>query len=63
MGLDLGGDTPQSVALAALAEITAVFNGRQGGQLKHRFGTIHGRNDGEGVLLDVDYPAAMHPRF
>lgn len=54
MGLDLGGDTPQSVALAALAEITAVFNGRQGGQLKNRSGTIHGRNEGEGVQALVE---------
>lgn len=41
IGLDLGGDTPESVALAILAEITAVLNGREGGQLKHRQQTIH----------------------
>ncbi len=41
IGLDLGGDTPESVALAILAEITAVLNGREGGMLKHRQQTIH----------------------
>jgi xanthine/CO dehydrogenase XdhC/CoxF family maturation factor len=41
MGLDLGGDTPESVAMAILAEITAVFNGRQGGPLKARQRSIH----------------------
>lgn len=41
MGLDLGGDTPHSVAMAILAEITAVLNGRQGGPLKARQQGIH----------------------
>lgn len=42
VGLDLGGDTPQSVALSILAEINAVANRREGGMLKHRVASIHG---------------------
>jgi xanthine dehydrogenase accessory factor len=41
VGLDLGGDAPDSVALSILAEANAVFNGRNGGMLKHRQASIH----------------------
>jgi xanthine dehydrogenase accessory factor len=41
MGLDLGGDGPEPVALAALAEIQSVLNGRSGGFLRNRSGPIH----------------------
>lgn len=41
IGLDLGGDTPDSVALSILSEVNAVFNGRNGGMLKHREASIH----------------------
>ncbi|MEH6563848.1 MAG: XdhC family protein [Halopseudomonas sp.] len=41
MGLDLGGDTPETVAMAVLAEVTAVLNAREGGMLKHRAAAIH----------------------
>jgi len=41
IGLDLGGDTPESVAMAMLAEMTAVLNGREGGMLKLRNASIH----------------------
>jgi len=41
MGLDLGGDTPESVAMSVLAEISASVNGRAGGSLKLRATKIH----------------------
>jgi xanthine/CO dehydrogenase XdhC/CoxF family maturation factor len=41
VGLDLGGDTPDSVALSILSEINAVFNGRAGAMLRHREASIH----------------------
>lgn len=42
-GLDLGGDGPEEVAWAIVAEIMAVWNGRSGGSLRDRSGPIHER--------------------
>ena len=42
-GLDLGGDGPEEVGWAIVAEILAVQNGRTGGFLKDRTGPIHDR--------------------
>lgn len=42
VGLDLGGTTPETVALAILAEIQARFAGRQASFLRDRPGPIHG---------------------
>ncbi|EJM88424.1 XdhC family protein [Pseudomonas sp. GM60] len=41
MGLDIGGDGPEAVALAVLAEMTAVLNERSGQMLKWRERPIH----------------------
>ncbi|HEY1945734.1 MAG TPA: XdhC family protein [Bryobacteraceae bacterium] len=40
-GLDIGADGPHQVALAILAEIQAALNGREGGALRKRTGSIH----------------------
>ncbi len=45
MGLDIGADGPEQVALAVIAEIQAVLNGRPGGPLRERAGSIHSRDD------------------
>jgi xanthine/CO dehydrogenase XdhC/CoxF family maturation factor len=42
-GLDLGGDGPEEVAWAIVAEILALHNGRAGGFLRDRQGPIHTR--------------------
>jgi len=41
MGLDIGADGPDQVALAVTAEIQAVLNRRTGGLLRDRRGSIH----------------------
>lgn len=42
IGLDLGGTTPETVALAILAELETRLNGRTPGHLRDRPGPIHG---------------------
>jgi xanthine/CO dehydrogenase XdhC/CoxF family maturation factor len=41
MGLDIGADGPEQVALAVMAEIQATLNSREGGALSARNGSIH----------------------
>jgi xanthine dehydrogenase accessory factor len=41
IGLDIGAETPEQIALAILAEVQAAFAGHEGGKLRHKKGTIH----------------------
>lgn len=41
VGLDTGGDGPEGIALAIVAEVSAVVNGRGGGHLRNRRGPMH----------------------
>lgn len=43
IGLDLGGESPESIALAAIAEIEAIMHARPGGSLRERQSPIHAR--------------------
>ncbi len=44
IGLDIGAESPEEIALAIAAEIVACLRKRSGGFLKDRSGTIHERN-------------------
>jgi xanthine/CO dehydrogenase XdhC/CoxF family maturation factor len=49
MGLDIGAEGPDQVALAVVSEIQAVMNNRTGGPLGERHGSIHAREDDDTV--------------
>jgi xanthine dehydrogenase accessory factor len=53
MGLDIGADGPEQVALAVIAEIQATLNGRDGGLLRERSGSIHAKEDDAGEAESV----------
>jgi xanthine dehydrogenase accessory factor len=62
VGLDIGAETPEEIALAVAAEIQAVFHGRSGGSLRDRPGPIHGRVETEASELSHPgpVPTGMH---
>lgn len=45
IGLDIGADTPETIALSIVAEIHGVLKNRAGGLLRDRIGSIYDRRD------------------
>ena len=45
VGLEIGAETAEEIALSIIAEIKAVLSGRQGGSLRQKQDVIHSRND------------------
>jgi len=41
VGMDIGGDGPDAIALSIIAEVSAVMSGRGGGHLRDRRGSLH----------------------
>lgn len=61
IGLDIGADTPEEIALAVVAEIKAVLTGRFGGMLRAREGPLHEPSEaGDVVMVSGKMTGVVH---
>jgi xanthine/CO dehydrogenase XdhC/CoxF family maturation factor len=61
IGLEIGAETPEAIALSILAEIQAVLSDRTGGHLKHRTGAIHDSDSALSPRLDGFSGGSLDP--
>jgi xanthine dehydrogenase accessory factor len=55
IGLDIGAETPDEIAVSIVSEIQAKLHRRSGGFLKYRDAPIHDRDDTGSIVLKQSY--------
>jgi xanthine/CO dehydrogenase XdhC/CoxF family maturation factor len=63
VGLDIGCDTPQAIALSIAADIQASISSREGGLLMLRDGAIHSAAPEMGVISPQTRPDTLRPFY